>query len=364
MKVDFFMPKYMKSFKCIASKCIDTCCAGWEINLDKETFFKYKNSDGRLKDVVKGKFVESVAHDDDLTYGYMNVEDNKCPFLDENLLCEIHGKTNDENLSITCRRYPRIYNIIDGIYEKSGTSSCIEVCQKAFLSKEKMEFVEWEEDLDVDTVRIGRILDTEAFLDTGNILEYFWNIRIFTINVMQERKFTIFERLNILKYIYKYILKENETEDFYIDEFLENIDMEKVLSEINITEDNKSIQNNIFSKEIIKTIRGIRFKQLLESKNILKDINDREILKQYDYILENYLVNHIFKEVIPFNKGFNLESSIDELIEIYLIVEGYLIGFIKKIEENITSQDIINIIQAINKDLEHNKDFRKSLNLI
>ncbi|MGL4873840.1 MAG: flagellin lysine-N-methylase, partial [Clostridium sp.] len=325
MKVDFFMPEYMMGFKCIASECIDTCCAGWEINLDKETFFKYKNSKGILNDVVCGKFSESMEHTDDLTYGYMNVRNNNCPFLDKNLLCEIHGKTNEENLSITCRRYPRIYNIIDGIYEKSGTSSCIEICRKAFLKKEKMEFIECEEDIDVDNIRIGRILDTEAFLDSGDILEYFWSIRIFTINVMQERKFTILERLNILKYIYKYILKENMEDEFYIDEYLETVDLDSILNKVNTVDNN--IQKHIFSEEVTKTIRGIRFKKLLKMKNDtpLNEINVKETLNRFDYILENYLVNHIFKEVIPFNKGINLDKSIDELITIYFIIEGYLI---------------------------------------
>ena len=35
MIVNTFIPKYMEKFKCIGSECTDTCCAGWDINIDE-----------------------------------------------------------------------------------------------------------------------------------------------------------------------------------------------------------------------------------------------------------------------------------------------------------------------------------------
>ena len=32
--MQFTVPDYYKEFKCVASECTDTCCAGWEINID------------------------------------------------------------------------------------------------------------------------------------------------------------------------------------------------------------------------------------------------------------------------------------------------------------------------------------------
>lgn len=37
------VPSYFKDFKCIASECEDTCCAGWEIVIDQETYNCYQN---------------------------------------------------------------------------------------------------------------------------------------------------------------------------------------------------------------------------------------------------------------------------------------------------------------------------------
>ncbi len=36
------IPEYMKEFQCIGSECEDTCCAGWRVSVDKDTFMKYR----------------------------------------------------------------------------------------------------------------------------------------------------------------------------------------------------------------------------------------------------------------------------------------------------------------------------------
>ena len=35
------IPKYMKNFECIGKDCIDSCCVGWNIQIDKNTYKKY-----------------------------------------------------------------------------------------------------------------------------------------------------------------------------------------------------------------------------------------------------------------------------------------------------------------------------------
>ena len=39
-------PAYYKNFKCIAGACTDTCCAGWDINIDETSLERYQNSTG------------------------------------------------------------------------------------------------------------------------------------------------------------------------------------------------------------------------------------------------------------------------------------------------------------------------------
>ena len=39
-------PDYYDKFKCIADKCPDTCCAGWQIVIDEASLEKYKKLKG------------------------------------------------------------------------------------------------------------------------------------------------------------------------------------------------------------------------------------------------------------------------------------------------------------------------------
>ena len=44
----FITPDYMTKFKCIGKDCIDSCCAGWNIELDNGKTFKVRLEDGNF----------------------------------------------------------------------------------------------------------------------------------------------------------------------------------------------------------------------------------------------------------------------------------------------------------------------------
>lgn len=41
-------PHYYKDFKCIAGACTDTCCAGWDVDVDDKSYRYYKTVDGNF----------------------------------------------------------------------------------------------------------------------------------------------------------------------------------------------------------------------------------------------------------------------------------------------------------------------------
>ena len=379
MIVNTFIPKYMEKFKCIGSECTDTCCAGWDINIDENSLERYKNSTGVLKRLVDGKFLVGDTNDDFFNAGYMILKDGSmCPFLNENMLCDIHGGVGEENLCITCKSYPRIFNIVDGIYEKSALASCEEICRLALMSKEKMEFIEVDENLDEDNVEIRRIIDTEAFAGTESLIQYFWEIRILSINIIQFSEYSIDERLSILKRFYSKIdsLKlEGDwegLEEFFEDDSKGIFNYQEYIKEsLKVDERFSAI---IGHNDIIKKIRSPRLKKYAEdyrnnilldrNKDLYNDITEKieEILKDYAYVVENYLVNQIFKDLIPFNKGEDMMASVNVLINIYKLIKEYLKGRIYKSKERIMAEEVVSVIQAISKDLEHNKVLNKIIN--
>ena len=52
----YVVPDYYKEFQCIADQCEDTCCAGWQIVVDKRSLKKYK----KIRGPYLGKMVRSV----------------------------------------------------------------------------------------------------------------------------------------------------------------------------------------------------------------------------------------------------------------------------------------------------------------
>ncbi|WP_297428324.1 flagellin lysine-N-methylase [Clostridium sp.] len=378
MKVNVFMPKYMAEFKCISSSCSDTCCAGWDINIDEDTYNKYEDSTGQFSKLVEGKYIKNKHEHDTSNHGFMILKhENRCPFLNSKMLCDIHGGFGEEGLCITCKNYPRVLNIVDDVYEKSGLPSCEEICIKAFLNKNKMEFIESEENIEEKSIEIRRIIDSEAFDGTNSLLQYFWDIRIISINIMQLRKFSIEERLNILKSFYVKIESEqefNKTEN--IEEILEEFNNESVnYDAIKGTDFKEDIDfyMTISKNELVENIRSVKLKECLKeykkgiskADNICRYLNDNKRyfreLEKYSYVFENYLVNQIFKDLIPFNKGESLLKGINVLINSYRLIKAYVIGIALNSTEEITGEQIIRVIQALSKDIEHNKVFEQLL---
>ena len=40
-------------FKCSADKCKFTCCEGWDINVDEDTFNKWKNEESKFNYILQ-----------------------------------------------------------------------------------------------------------------------------------------------------------------------------------------------------------------------------------------------------------------------------------------------------------------------
>ena len=54
------VPDYYDEFKCIADKCTDTCCAGWQVDVDEEYFAYYKLVKGEFGDRLRSVVIEGT----------------------------------------------------------------------------------------------------------------------------------------------------------------------------------------------------------------------------------------------------------------------------------------------------------------
>lgn len=96
-------PTFYQPFKCIANRCEDSCCKDWDIDLDSETERFYNTVQGPLGDKLRAKAV--TDEDGDRVF---RTENGRCPFWNNDMLCDIFIGIGEEHLSETCANFPRV----------------------------------------------------------------------------------------------------------------------------------------------------------------------------------------------------------------------------------------------------------------
>lgn len=140
-------PDYFNEFKCTADRCRDTCCAGWQIVIDKESMEKYKK--------LKGDYIWKVmACVDWETETFRQDNAKRCAFLNEQNLCELYKNAGEESLCKTCHNYPRHIEEFEGVREITLSVSCPEVARILMERLTPVDFVT-REDVEVE--------ETESF---------------------------------------------------------------------------------------------------------------------------------------------------------------------------------------------------------
>lgn len=112
------VPDYYDRFQCLAGSCPHSCCEAWEVVLDGETVERYRRVGGDLGEKLRGNMVEE---DGEMCFA---LRGGRCPFLDDENLCEIHRALGEEATSETCRSHPRFIEEYDGLKEITLSASC------------------------------------------------------------------------------------------------------------------------------------------------------------------------------------------------------------------------------------------------
>lgn len=139
------LPAYLPRFTCIAGDCEDTCCAGWNIPLDKASFLRYQASIDPLLRPLISQFVKKNPKSTRANeYAQISLRDDdcrSCGFLSEQKLCRIQERLGGEALSEVCSLYPRTIHRCQGLGRMTLTLSCPEAARQALLHEDAFEFV-------------------------------------------------------------------------------------------------------------------------------------------------------------------------------------------------------------------------------
>lgn len=163
------VPSFYHQFQCIADKCTDTCCVGWEIDIDEKTQNKYRNlyRNGKV-DEHRRQFLQKLL--ENIEDGHFKLQPgDRCPFLKQDGLCDMicnlgcNGTDLDENgenvLCDICREHPRFVEVYGDIMEK-GQGLCCEEAVRLLLTctvqdKSILTFIESEVNDEPDEMPVG-----------------------------------------------------------------------------------------------------------------------------------------------------------------------------------------------------------------
>ncbi len=194
--------KYYDDFQCVGTECKDTCCKEWHIFITKREYLDYKKMkcSPELRGILDSAFTRRKEGSD---FSYAEVKltkEGKCPLLGNDSLCMIQKELGAKALSATCNIFPRNRSFIGhNTLLESCMVTCYHVVELLMQHPEGLEIV--EEEYDKNDSYINKGVSSGYNIDQSlKEYPYFWDILNAKIDILQNRNFTIPERLLILGY--------------------------------------------------------------------------------------------------------------------------------------------------------------------
>ena len=264
-------PNYYNKFKCIADKCKHSCCIGWEIDIDDTTLKKYNNLKSDFANRLKSNIsLANAPH-------FKLDKSERCPFLNEQGLCDIILNEGEDMLCQICADHPRFRNYY-GDFTEIGLGLACEAAAKIILTNKE---------------RAALNLTPKAL--ELPIIKFRENI----FDILQDREFSIDERVeNLLTFIGAQL--PFDADWYTVFNNLEKMDKAWDKYLLHIKDGIDCYTDNSLDAAYEQLLVYLIFRHLLDS--------------QYDdYLKERVLFAVLIYKVI---KKINTSNTLEELLEI------------------------------------------------
>lgn len=390
-KTNAIRPEYAERFRCIGPTCEDTCCAGWQVGIDKPTFEKYQSIPaGPLRDLIDANVVRMVA---DTTgkppSSFAQIKllpSTECPFHNAERLCQIQADLGETYLSETCASYPRRTFVIDKLVDRTLTFSCPEVCRVVLLNA----------DLFGSGSGAAHPMSWDDIKEDPTLVSYFWPIREFVIGLIKNRSYPLWQRMFLLGTFSRRLeaVSRGEIKGGFpamLKGFSLAVAQGSLRAAIETLPADLALQLGMVL-ELVKLRSG----QASLSPRLSECLNDfskgigygtetdlqkmsaeygmahehyyAPFFAQHPYILENYLINMIFRRLFPFGPqmaekhpgrraAFEPAKEFALLAIDFALIKGLLIGVAGCHKEAFSFDHVIQTVQSASKHFEHHQDF-------
>lgn len=346
--------KEYDKFKCIADKCKFTCCNGWDINVDTNTYNKWKEKSELNYLLDNVRFIKSNGEN-----SYLIKKETKgiCPLLSDEGLCNIVINHGEEYLSSTCKSFPRIENNFENVKEMTLSCSCPEVVNIISNMKEKI-YIESNDEL-------------SYIEDLGSL-----QIREALVNILQKEDITLENKLILSYNILFNILNSDDLDYEALIEFLENYKSEKYIKEeSNKYRSNENMDNKKYLKEInslfidiIENYRNVPIfnedltdiYKFAEEINIEKIFNNwrevKDLFKEYDPLMENCIVSKVLSSCVSDDLEEIIISLEIIILEYLFIRHAVLLNYCINENKEISIEDLKDYIVIFSRIIGNNSN--------
>ncbi|MFC5469708.1 flagellin lysine-N-methylase [Cohnella suwonensis] len=382
------VPEYMRQFKCIGAECEDTCCASWTIGVDLDTYKRYQTiNHPTLTERFKNDIVVHEQNEQVKTHYAsirLNPQTGACRFQ-EGGLCSIQAELGESYLSQTCATYPRTINEVNGTRELSASLSCPEAARLALLDPQGIEFA-YEELHSAVNMHLNVKINTEI-ADVKPIMKHFWDLRVAAIEILQNRRYPLHHRMMQLAVLADQIDERLHTSDdlaipSLLQQFRHEIGQGAGAADAGIYPVNHPFQVRFLNDLLLSIMEkklwyNSRYKECLdeylqgmqlvvnspsgEMINLYEEIYEkfyRPFMEEHEYILENYLVNHVFSSLFPLSKNETMFEKVYYLGIIFSMIRLQLIGM-SAFHGGMNPELAVKLIQSFVKNFEHKQGFKQ-----
>lgn len=178
--MQYIIPDYYKEFRCTASECEDTCCAGWQIVIDEKSLKKY----GKIKGPFRKRVHKSINW---IESTFRQDKERRCAFLNDQNLCDLYIEEGEGCLCDTCRRYPRHIEEFEDVREVTLSVSCPEVAKILLSKEEPVQYYVYENE------KVEEYEDFDLFL-----YSLLFEARNEMLHILQNRELSIHTRMGLV----------------------------------------------------------------------------------------------------------------------------------------------------------------------
>lgn len=290
-------PSYFQKFRCIADKCPDSCCRGWDVVVDDETNEYYKTVGGEFGEKLKR--LTEIDGDGDRIFVSQN---ERCPFWNDDELCDIYINLGEEHLCKTCREFPRITQDYTAFSEHLLSFACPEAARLMLATDSAYDdFTNYDSD----------------FSDCGysaELMRFLLNAREKLKGIFKDKSLPFSGRLNVAVQFFEKV--QNAIDDF---EYCADIAVDKGYTTDII---NKKSSEDIFNAHKEFDIMTDEWREILCKAS---EHAGEQIPECFDDLFERTALYYIYRYFLTAVDSMDVMCTAKRIYCAYIVIGGALL---------------------------------------